>query len=119
MANVLSHNERAAATWGSGGRDYERVSEGVLDALTHLVNRIDPQQGERFLGPDPGDQAKITEWLTTTTPCHPKSGMRRSAVCNDFGNNIPYSEYYRSSRRPRFGIVRPLDIKCGYRTSKR
>jgi SAM-dependent methyltransferase len=49
MANVLSHNERAAATWGSGGRDYERVSEGVLDALTHVVNRIDPQRGERFL----------------------------------------------------------------------
>ena len=38
---------------------------------------------------DAGDQAKITEWLTTTTPCHPKFGMGRSAVCNDFGNNIP------------------------------
>jgi len=49
MANVLSHNERAAATWGSGGRDYDRISEGVSDALAHLVNRIDPQQGERFL----------------------------------------------------------------------
>jgi SAM-dependent methyltransferase len=49
MANVLSHNERAAATWGSGGRDYDRISEGVSDALAHLVSRIDPQQGERFL----------------------------------------------------------------------
>ena len=49
MADVLSHNERAAATWGSGGRDYDRISEFVSDALAHLVNRIDPQQGERFL----------------------------------------------------------------------
>jgi hypothetical protein len=46
----------------------------------------------RLGGPDAGDQAKITEWLTTTTPCHPKFGMGRSAVCNDFGNNIPYSD---------------------------
>jgi SAM-dependent methyltransferase len=49
MADVLPHNERAAATWGSGGRDYDRISEGVSDALAHLVNRIDPQQGERFV----------------------------------------------------------------------
>src|SRR5215469_6711044 len=49
MANVLSNNERAAATWGSGGRDYDRISEFVSDALTHLVNRIIPQPGERFL----------------------------------------------------------------------
>ncbi len=49
MTNVLSHNERAAATWGSGGRDYDRISESVSDALAHLVIRIAPQPGERFL----------------------------------------------------------------------
>src|SRR5213595_1247663 len=49
MANVLSHNERAAATWGSGGRYYDRISESVSDALAHLVNRLLPQPGERFL----------------------------------------------------------------------
>ena len=49
MPNVLAHNERAAATWGSGGRDYDRISESVSDALAHLVNRIAPQPGERFL----------------------------------------------------------------------
>ena len=49
MPAVLSHNERAAATWGSGGRDYDRISESVSDALAHLVNRIAPQPGERFL----------------------------------------------------------------------
>jgi SAM-dependent methyltransferase len=57
MAAVLSHNERAAATWGSGGRDYDHISKGVSDALAHLVNRIDPQQGERFL-----DVATGTGW---------------------------------------------------------
>ena len=49
MPAVLSHNERAAATRGSGGRDYDRISESVSDALAHLVNRIAPQPGERFL----------------------------------------------------------------------
>jgi ubiquinone/menaquinone biosynthesis C-methylase UbiE len=49
MPAVLSHNERAAATWGSGGRDYDRISESVSDALAHLVNRIAPQPGDRFL----------------------------------------------------------------------
>src|ERR1700751_4419834 len=49
MPAILSHNERAAATWGSGGRDYDRISESVSDALTHVVNRIAPQPGERFL----------------------------------------------------------------------
>jgi hypothetical protein len=49
MANILPHNERAAATWGSGGRNYDRIMEFGADALAHLVNRIAPQQGERFL----------------------------------------------------------------------
>ena len=49
MADVLAHNERAAATWGSGGRDYDRISEHVSDALAHVVNRILPRRGERIL----------------------------------------------------------------------
>jgi SAM-dependent methyltransferase len=57
MADVLPHNQRAAATWGSGGRDYDRISEFVSDALTHLVNRLVPQSGERFL-----DVATGTGW---------------------------------------------------------
>ena len=65
MANVLSHNERAAATWGSGGRDYDRISEGVSDALAHLVNRIDPQPGERFL-----DVATGTGWTARLLSSH-------------------------------------------------
>jgi len=42
MESVLAHNERAATTWGSGGRDYDRISEGVADALAHVVSRILP-----------------------------------------------------------------------------
>jgi SAM-dependent methyltransferase len=40
---------RAAATWGSRGRDYDRISESVSDAPTHVVSRIAPHRGERFL----------------------------------------------------------------------
>jgi SAM-dependent methyltransferase len=57
MASVLAHNEGAAATWGLGGRDYDRISEFVSDALAHLVNRVAPQPGERFL-----DVATGTGW---------------------------------------------------------
>jgi methylase of polypeptide subunit release factors len=57
MADVLPHNERAAATWSSGGRDYDRISEFVSDALAHLVSRVIPQPGERFL-----DVATGTGW---------------------------------------------------------
>ena len=57
MADILPYNQRAAATWGSAGRDYDRISEAVADALAHLVNRIDPQPGERFL-----DVATGTGW---------------------------------------------------------
>ena len=68
MANVLSHNERAAATWGSGGRDYDRISDFVSDALTHLVNRIIPQPGERFLDVD-GDGVDSAATLITWRDC--------------------------------------------------
>jgi SAM-dependent methyltransferase len=57
MTGVLSHNEGAAAVWGSGGRDYDRISEHVADALAHVVNRLLPQLDERIL-----DVATGTGW---------------------------------------------------------
>jgi SAM-dependent methyltransferase len=57
MTGVLSHDEGAAAIWGAGGRDYDRVSELVADALAHVVDRIVPQSGERVL-----DVATGTGW---------------------------------------------------------
>ena len=54
---VRPHNEKAAATWGSGGAAYDRVSETIADALDHLVARLDPQPGEKCL-----DVATGTGW---------------------------------------------------------
>lgn len=57
MESVLARNERAAATRGSGGRDYERISELSADALRHVVDRLLPRPGERVL-----DVAAGTGW---------------------------------------------------------
>jgi hypothetical protein len=40
MAQVLPHNSKSAATWGSGGESYDKVSESIADAIDHVVNRI-------------------------------------------------------------------------------
>jgi ubiquinone/menaquinone biosynthesis C-methylase UbiE len=57
MTSILSHNEKAAATWGAGGLAYDRVSENILDAIDHLVARVAPQPGENCL-----DVATGTGW---------------------------------------------------------
>ena len=57
MATVLPHNVRAAATWGSGGSAYDKVSETIADALSDLVDRLDPFPGEKCL-----DVATGTGW---------------------------------------------------------
>lgn len=56
---VLEHNQRAAAVWSSGGKDYDRVSHGIADALEHCVRRLDPQPSERVL-----DLATGTGWTS-------------------------------------------------------
>lgn len=48
MQNVRPHNQQAAV-WGTGGRDYDKVSEHTSDAIEHLVRRMLPRPGERFL----------------------------------------------------------------------
>jgi hypothetical protein len=40
MTPVLPHNSKSAATWGSGGESYDKVSESIADAIDHVVNRI-------------------------------------------------------------------------------
>ena len=57
MQSIRPHNEQAAATWGAGGQDYDKISENVSDAIEHLVRRILPVPGERFL-----DIATGTGW---------------------------------------------------------
>ena len=48
-ARVQAHNERPAAVWSSGGKDYDRISRGIADSIEHCVLRLDPQLGERIL----------------------------------------------------------------------
>jgi SAM-dependent methyltransferase len=54
---VQAHNEKAAATWGSGGARYDKVSESIADSIEHVLNRLDVQPGERAL-----DLATGTGW---------------------------------------------------------
>ena len=57
MPAVLPHNEKAATTWGSGGEDYDRISESISDSIEHVLNRLDVRSGERVL-----DLATGTGW---------------------------------------------------------
>jgi ubiquinone/menaquinone biosynthesis C-methylase UbiE len=46
---IQQHNQRPAAVWSSGGRDYDEISRGIADAIEHCVFRLNPQPGERIL----------------------------------------------------------------------
>jgi SAM-dependent methyltransferase len=46
---IQPHNERPAAVWSSGGRNYDEISRGIADAIEHCVLRLDPRPGERIL----------------------------------------------------------------------
>jgi 2-polyprenyl-3-methyl-5-hydroxy-6-metoxy-1,4-benzoquinol methylase len=46
---VQPHNERPAAVWSAGGKDYDKISRGISDSIEHCVFRLDPQPGERIL----------------------------------------------------------------------
>lgn len=48
-AKIQQHNERPAAVWSSGGKDYDQISRGIADSIEHCVMRLNPQPGERIL----------------------------------------------------------------------
>ncbi len=54
---VQAHNTKAAATWGSGGAGYDRISETIADSIEHLLARLDVRPGEAAL-----DLATGTGW---------------------------------------------------------
>ena len=54
---VLEKNSRSAITWGAGGRDYDKISHSISDAIEHCVNRVAPAAGEKIL-----DVATGTGW---------------------------------------------------------
>jgi SAM-dependent methyltransferase len=46
---IQAHNERPAAVWSAGGRDYDRISRGIADSIDHCVLRLNPRHGEHIL----------------------------------------------------------------------
>src|SRR5262245_36262734 len=58
-ARIEAHNERPAAVWSSGGKDYDEISRGIADSIEHCVMRLNPQPGERIL-----DLATGTGWTS-------------------------------------------------------
>ena len=46
---IQAHNERPAAVWSSGGKDYDEISRGIADAIEHGVMRLGPRPGEKIL----------------------------------------------------------------------
>lgn len=46
---IQPHNERAAAVWSSGGRDYEEIIRGVYDGIDATIAALAPKPGERIL----------------------------------------------------------------------
>src|SRR6185436_19458350 len=46
---IQPHNERPAAVWSAGGKDYDEISRGIADSIEHCVQRLKPLPGERVL----------------------------------------------------------------------
>jgi SAM-dependent methyltransferase len=46
---IQPRNQKAAATWDSAGRDYERISLHLGDAIDFALERLAPRPGERIL----------------------------------------------------------------------
>jgi SAM-dependent methyltransferase len=54
---IQPHNQKAAATWGSGGAAYDKISETIADSIEHVLNLLDVRPGEKVL-----DLATGTGW---------------------------------------------------------
>lgn len=54
---IQPHNIKTAATWNSGGKDYDRISQTIADSIEHCVIRLAPKPGEQAL-----DVATGTGW---------------------------------------------------------
>lgn len=57
MTSIRPQNEKAAKLWGSSGRAYDSISNGVAAGIHHGVVRLAPERGERIL-----DVATGTGW---------------------------------------------------------
>lgn len=54
---IRPHNEAPSAIWSNGGAAYDEVSRGILDAIEHAINRLEPSKQMRIL-----DLATGTGW---------------------------------------------------------
>jgi len=54
---IRPHNAGPAAVWSSGGAAYDEVSRGILDAIEHAIDRLEPRMDMRIL-----DLATGTGW---------------------------------------------------------
>jgi ubiquinone/menaquinone biosynthesis C-methylase UbiE len=76
-SRILPQNEQAAQIWNAGGRQYDRISGQISDAIEHCVDLLDPQPGERVL-----DVATGTGWTAR------RMALRNAAVTGlDFSEN--------------------------------
>ena len=56
---IQPHNTKPAATWNTGGREYEEISRGIADSIEHCVFRLNPKRNESIL-----DVATGTGWAS-------------------------------------------------------
>jgi len=75
---IQPHNAKAAATWGSGGRNYDRISYSIADAIEHCVVRLAPRPAERIL-----DVATGTGWAARSI-----AGKGASVTGMDLGADL-------------------------------
>lgn len=95
---VQPHNERPAAVWSSGGKDYDRISSGIADSIEHCVLRLNPQPGERIL-----DLSTGTGWTSRVV-------ARRGATVT--GVDIA-SELLTTARTKAEAAKLPIDYRLG------
>ncbi|MCC5859642.1 MAG: methyltransferase domain-containing protein [Ectothiorhodospiraceae bacterium] len=92
-SRVRAHNAGPSAVWSSGGAAYDRISHGILDAIEHAVNRLEPEGAERIL-----DVATGTGWAA-----------RRLAERNPDVTGVDFAPEMLSAAR-RLASTRGLDI---------
>ncbi|MBT5265223.1 MAG: class I SAM-dependent methyltransferase [Rhodospirillaceae bacterium] len=77
-APVRPHKTNQAANWAAAGRDYEKFSEDIGDAIVHCVRRLAPTPGDSVL-----DIATGTGWGARLLA---RRGAKVSGI--DFGDDL-------------------------------
>jgi len=62
---IQPHNQRPAAVWSAGGKEYDEISRGIADSIEHCVFRLNPRRGQRIL-----DLSTGTGWTSRLVARH-------------------------------------------------